>query len=230
MAADGAAAREAAPDPGREVAQEPGATAAEVAAASGGSARRRGEEADAASTRRAVALAGMLLPVMLLGHVRSVEGVQPAAVSPVPVAGIAASAGSDASMAPVLPSAATSAPSPAGVHVEASARPVTTASRPVTTIVTGGANTAAGRSRAPISTTARPALTRPAPKKEAAADVLSEARLEAARAHLVSVHRALHVQGDRAEAKGMLQLYELTFPEDPFPSKRAELSEALNAP
>lgn len=59
---------------------------------------------------------------------------------------------------------------------------------------------------------------------------LSAARLESARAHLVTVHRAIFVEGDRDQARQMLELYALTFPENPFPSKYAELSAALRAP
>lgn len=56
------------------------------------------------------------------------------------------------------------------------------------------------------------------------------ARLESARAHLAAAHRALWVSRDRDGAREILELYELTFPEDPFPGKHGELAAALQAP
>lgn len=58
----------------------------------------------------------------------------------------------------------------------------------------------------------------------------SNHRMESARAHLAAVHRAIWVQSDRGIARDLLDLYELAFPEDPFPRKHAELVAALNAP
>jgi DNA-binding CsgD family transcriptional regulator len=59
---------------------------------------------------------------------------------------------------------------------------------------------------------------------------ISAARREAARAHLVAVHRELREQHDPERAREILALYEMAFPEDPFPRKHAELAAALKAP
>lgn len=58
----------------------------------------------------------------------------------------------------------------------------------------------------------------------------SRAWLEAARGHLVLAHRALWQEHDREKARGILELYEATFPEDPVPDQHAELVSALRAP
>lgn len=53
---------------------------------------------------------------------------------------------------------------------------------------------------------------------------------EAAARHLAAVHRALFVQHDRQAARRLLNLYELTFVDDPFPGRHAALASQLSAP
>ena len=91
--------------------------------------------------------------------------------------------------------------------------------RPVSLAAPGPA-----RPAAPGGASARGATT------AASSTPITESDREAAARHLAEVHRALSIRGDRQAARRLLDLYRLTYRQDPFPDKVAEYSALLRAP